>query len=165
VPQQVPRDFPCLSRVPLVQRPWSQQQRQRVAEAWCENNQRLVAASTRERERVERAWEIDDIIRRGRCPHRLGGEHALLPANHLIRPLVELDRVREVARWNQIATEGRTLHHHLGAQRSGFPGRLRLVRPGAVRGIADRPLHPMVAVSKRRDENLVLCDRRCNVAG
>ena len=47
----------------------------------------------------------------------------------LIRPLVELHWVREVASWNQIATEGRPLRHHRS------PAAKRLLREAPQRAL------------------------------
>ena len=111
--------------------------------------------------------------------HRLrfkpGASDALVRLAPLIRPLVELHWVREVAKWNQIATEERTLHHHLfGVQRSGFPGRLRnelsLMQGGDCfycgQALSEAsPIDHFIPWSRYPNdaiENLVLCHRGCN---
>jgi 5-methylcytosine-specific restriction endonuclease McrA len=55
-----------------------------------------------------------------------GAADALVRLAPLVRPLVELHWVREVAKRNNLAREERLLYRHLfGALRAGFPGKLR----------------------------------------
>lgn len=93
----------------------------------------------------------------------------------LIRPLVELHWVREVAHWNHIAQDERALHQHLfGVQRTGFPGKLRTELSRMQRGgcfycgepLSDVPpidhFIPWSRYPNDAIENLVLCHRGCN---
>lgn len=124
-------------------------------------------------ERVGRAQLRDPAG--GRLRFRHGASDALVRLAPLIRPLVELHWVRQVARWNRIDNESEQLHRHLfGAERVSFPGWLRSSLADAqaascfycgerlpATAHVDHVL-PWSRFPNDAIENLVLADARCN---
>jgi 5-methylcytosine-specific restriction endonuclease McrA len=104
-----------------------------------------------------------------------GTGDALVRLAPLVRPLVELHWVREVARRNHIAQEEQHLYRHLfGVQRTGFPGKLRdglIGLQGGACFYCGQPLSgtspidhfiPWARYPNDAIENLVLCHQSCN---
>ncbi len=111
----------------------------------------------------------------GRLRFRAGASDSLVRLAPLIRPLVELHWVRQVARWNGIDSETEQLHRHLfGTARVSFPGWLRSglaeIQGGDCFYCGDRlpatahvdHVLPWSRFPNDAVENLVLADARCN---
>jgi len=105
-----------------------------------------------------------------------GAADELLRIAPLVRPLVEVHWIRQVAKWNQVDVESERLRGHLfGAERAVFPDWLRTAlreaqvdrcfycdaRLGSLSGEIDHVL-PWSRWPNDAMENLVLTDRRCN---